>query len=371
MTPKSNHRSIVRFGGLLAVAALLSGCDLFQSEGKTSTPEGVSGLESPWIGKPLDSIADANALAFRDGRLYITNRNALQPGTAAVDTATGAVVEYYPHLIQPASMAFTASGRLIVTEGSFGSEGAVSVINTSTRRIQQSVIAFDQDNKAVSGDGVTYLFDRTQGVVTGFTGDVPGQGVVLDAQTGANSNPYGIALAAGKAFVPRYNLSSLLILGSPGSLNGGARDSIDLSAYAHDSANGIPRMSLVAAHGNHVFVALQRLDHQWMANDTALVLVFDATTKAAVDTIPLTFRNPVAGAVYDGVWYVGGVAGYGDLLGGVEKIDLATRTHAGTVVTEETLGGDLSTFAPTGAGGYAVVLVGAWPDTRYRVKKVD
>ena len=364
-------RSTFRFSGLLSMALLLAGCNLFESGGKKSSPEGVSGLTSSWIGQPLDSIADAHALAFREGRLYVTNRNALQPGTAVVDAATGLVVEYYPHLLQPASLAFTASGKLIVTEGSFGAEGAVSVVDPSTRRIVQSVIAFDQDNKAVSADGVTYLFDRTQGVITGFTGDMPGENVVLDVQTGANSNPYGIAFAGGKAFVPRYNQSSLLILGSPGTLNGGARDSIDLSAYAHDSANGVPRMSLVATHGNHVFVAMQRLNHQWVANDTALVIVFDATTKAVVDTIPLTFRNPVSGAVLDGVWYLGGVAGYGDLLGGVEKINLATRTHGGTVVTEETLGGDLSTFTPAGTGGYAIISVGAWPNTKNLVKKVD
>jgi hypothetical protein len=130
-------------------------------------------------------------------------------------------------------------------------------------------------------------------------------------------------------------------------------------------------MSLVTAHGGNVFVALQRFDHQWDI-DTSLVLVIDAATRAITDTIPLLFRNPVTASVHDGIWYVGGVAGYGDLEGGIERIDLATRTHAGELVTEETLGGDISSYVSTGADqGYAVILTGTWPDIRYFIKPVE
>jgi hypothetical protein len=43
-------------------------------------------------------------------------------------------------------------------------------------------------------------------------------------------------------------------------LDGGVRDSIDLSAYSRDSSTNAPRMSLVTAHGGNVFVALQRFE---------------------------------------------------------------------------------------------------------------
>jgi len=127
-------------------------------------------------------------------------------------------------------------------------------------------------------------------------------------------------------------------------------------------------MAAITAQGGYVFVALQRLNYKYSALDTSLVLVIDASTKAVVKTIPLMFRNPISATVRDGVWYLSGVQGYYDLLGGVEKIDLTTRTHAGVVVTEALLGSDVSTFVSTRAsGGYAIV-AGAYPV--YKVKKV-
>jgi hypothetical protein len=127
-------------------------------------------------------------------------------------------------------------------------------------------------------------------------------------------------------------------------------------------------MAGVTAYDGRVFVVLQRLNYKYSALDTSLVVVINASTKAIEKTIPLTYRDPVSAEVRDGVWYISGVQGYGAQDGGVEKIDLATRTHAGTLVTEASLGGDVSTFLPTTAtGGYAIYSAG-WPT--YKVKKV-
>jgi hypothetical protein len=308
---------------------------------------------SAWYGMPLDSLQGASALLIHDGRLLVANRSATKPGVAVVDTATGLIKTYYRELLPPSSMAATAGGRVIIAETDYV-QGAVSVLDPAGRTIQTSVISFGSDNGVAAADGKVFLFNRTTGVVTGFTGNTPGQGVVLDVQTGAGSNPYGIAVTGGKAYIPRYNLKSLLILGDVNQVGGGARDSIDLSAYAKDTASGAPRMSLVAAHGGYVFVALQRLNHQYATLDTSLLVVINASTKAIEKTIPLNFRNPIAGTVKDGVWYITGISGYGDVLGGVEKIDLVTRLHAGSVVTEATLGADVFDFVPGGTGtGYA------------------
>src|SRR5690606_19665492 len=173
-----------------------------------------------------------------------------------------------------------------------------------------------------SAEGRVYLLDRKLGVVTGFAGDTPGLNVTLDAQTGANSNPYGIAVAGGKAYIPRYNLASLLILGDVDAIGGGSRDSIDLSAYAHAGGGGIPFMSGVAAHGGRVFVTLERWKADYSEQDSGLVVVIDAATKQVEKTITLNFKNPGSNVAKDGVWYIAGKGSYLVNDGGVEKIDL-------------------------------------------------
>src|SRR5690606_4869547 len=90
----------------LALAALLlAGCDLFDPG--ANSPQGVAGLESSGVGVHRDSLKAAQSRALHDGLLYVTHRHAAEPGPAVVDTATGLIVAYYPHLLQPSGIAFT------------------------------------------------------------------------------------------------------------------------------------------------------------------------------------------------------------------------------------------------------------------------
>ncbi|HEX2613531.1 MAG TPA: hypothetical protein VHO02_08050 [Fibrobacteria bacterium] len=366
------NKLIIRLAGA-GLALTFAACDLLDD--KKSPPEGVSGLDSPWIGKSIDSLSNAGGLAFVDGKLYVANGHATTPGVAAVDTATGLITAYYPTPIAPVGLAVTASGKVVVTETDYAN-GAISVIDPATKRVRQDVLPFGTDPGISSEDGKVFLFNHTTGSVTGFTGNTPGANVVLDVQAGAGSNPYAIAIAGGKAYIARYNLGSLLILNDASAIGGGTRDSIDLSAYVShapiDTPAVAPRMSAVTAFGGYVFVALQRLNIHYSALDTSLVVVINASTKAIEKTIPLTYRNPVSAEVRGGVWYIAGEQGGqgdGNHNGGVEKIDLASRTHAGTVTTEAFLGGDVSSYLPTSSsGGYAVYGIG-WPN--YKVKKVS
>ncbi len=364
-------RSLPAFVLCGATLFALTGCDLFDGKDSSSSdPEGVSGLTSAWVGTHRDSLTFVQSLGFHDGELYVTHRHTTEPGTAVVDTATGNIVAYYPHVLQPSGIAFTTSGKAIVGEGTWNQPGGFSVIDPAAQRMRQTVIGFDQDNGVAVVDGRAYLFDRTLGTVTGFTGDEPGKNVTLNVQTGANSNPYGIAISGGKAYILRYNQSSLLILGDVNALDGGARDSIDLSAYAHAGGNNVPFMALVAAHDGSVFVALQRYKADYSEQDSGLVVVINAATKTVEKTIGLSFKNPSSGFVKEGVWYIAGLGDYMALDGGVEKIDLAARTHAGTVVTETDLGGDVGDVVVTGAdAGYVTVSDDFFVTTR--VKKFN
>jgi DNA-binding beta-propeller fold protein YncE len=338
----------------LTAALILAGCNLFDEDGLSTTPT--------IVGSPLDSLRlhGVSALEIRDGKLYVANGITGNSGIEVFDAATGDTIAYHAGLtLPPKAMARTADGHLIIAgvAGDYTS-GALSVLNLAGDTLQNAILSFGTDATVIAADGKVFMINRTTGAVTGFTGNTPGQNVVFDVQAGAGSNPYGIAISGGKAYIPRYNKTSLLILNDASALGGGTRDSIDLSVYAKDTASGAPRMALITAHGGYIFVALQRLNHEYAALDTSLVVVINASTKAIEKVIPLTFKNPIAASVRDGVWYLSGIASYGDKAGGVEKINLVTRAHAGTVVTEETLGADVFDFVSAGAGlGYAAYSV--------------
>ena len=84
-------------------------------------------------------------------------------------------------------------------------------------------------------------------------------------------------------------------------------------------------------------------------------------------TLALPFKNPGSSVVKDGIWYIAAKGSYMVNDGGVVKIDLATRTLAGTAVTEATLGGDVGSIAITGPGtGYATCSTDFFTTTRVK-----
>jgi hypothetical protein len=335
-----NLPSYFRLGALGLSAALLSSC---------MTTEPKPGPVSPWVGKSIDSLRNVVQLLVHNGQLLIANGGTKNPGIAVADTGTGKITAFYPELLPPSGMAVAENRYVIISETDY-TEGSISVLDLTAKSLRQTAIPFGSDNFVDTASGKTYMFDHTTGVVTGFTGSDPSKNITVNVQTGANSNPYDIAVANGMAFIPRYNLKSLLIF-DPTKLDGGTQDSVDLSAYVSmtpsDSAAPAPRMAWTTAYNGYVFVALQRLNYNYAALDTSLVLVIDAATKQVVSTIPLHFKNPVSAHAVGTTWYVTGLASYGDQEGGVEKIDLAGRAHAGNVVTEQTLGADVFDFVPT------------------------
>ena len=303
-----------------------------------------------WSGKSMDSVQYASALLFTNGQLIVANRLSTDPGVAVIDTGTGKISEYYSEELPPSAMALTTDNRVILTETNY-IQGAVSILHLGAKLLQKTFISFGSDNTVGAADGKVFLFDRTTGVITGFTGHLPNANITLNVQTGAGSNPNDIAVSNGRVFIPRYNLKSLLTLDAA-KVDGGARDSIDLSAYVShrpiDTLASSPRMTFATSNNGNIFVALQRLNYNYKALDTSLVIVINASTKAIVTTISLHFKNPVSARVLGNTWYLTSIAGYGDQLGGVEKIDLAAKTNAGNVVTEATLAADVFDFVPTG-----------------------
>jgi hypothetical protein len=168
------------------------------------------------------------------------------------------------------------------------------------------------------------------------------------------SNPQDIEIVGeGKAYVTRYASTSLLIVDPR---DGTQLGTVDLSAYADD--DGLPEMSQIVRVGGRIYVSCQRLDRNaGFTPGDAVLVVIDIASDVVVGDIALSAANPNSVIVAGDRIIVAGSAGFGDRLGGIEIVDTRSGTSTGLVVTEEALGGDLSSLVlRTSNSGFAVVL---------------
>ena len=180
---------------------------------------------------------------------------------------------------------------------------------------------------------------------------------------GNGSNPHDIEVVApGKAYVTRYDAPSLLIVDPR---DGGELGQIDLSAFA--DADGLPEVSQMVRVGGHLYLSCQRLDRNggWGPADVSYLIVVDLATDTLVDVDPetegvqgiaLSASNPNSMVVAGERIVLGVVVNFGDRSGGVEIVDTETNRSLGLAVTEEDLGGDITSMVLAGHNrGYAVV----------------
>ena len=180
---------------------------------------------------------------------------------------------------------------------------------------------------------------------------------------GNGANPHDIEIVApDKAYVTRYETTSLLIVNPQ---DGAELGEIDLSAFA--DADGLPEVSQIVRVGDRLYLSCQRLDRNggWGPADTSYLIVVDLATDALVDVDPdvegvqgiaLGAANPNSMAVVGERIAVGVVVNFGDRSGGVEIVDTATNRSLGLVVSEEDLGGDITSMVLVDQNrGYAVV----------------
>ena len=180
---------------------------------------------------------------------------------------------------------------------------------------------------------------------------------------GNGANPHDIEIVApDKAYVTRYDAASLLIVNPQ---DGAELGQIDLSAFA--DADGLPEVSQIVRVGDRLYLSCQRLDRNggWGPVDVSYLIVVDLTTDTLVDVDPdiegvqgiaLNAANPNSIAVVGERIAVGVVVNFGDRAGGVEIVDTATNRSLGLAVSEEDLGGDITSMVLVDQNrGYAVV----------------
>jgi hypothetical protein len=173
---------------------------------------------------------------------------------------------------------------------------------------------------------------------------------------GSGSNPQDIAfVSADRAYVSRYATNWLLEVDPA---TGTILDSLSLAPFA--DGDGLCEMHRLCLAAGRLFVEVQRLDedHGWVPVPPSYLAVVDPVADRLVDIdpdlpgvqgIPLAGLNPAAPIAID--------PGTGDLLvpeagafgvldqGGLERVDPVACVSRGFVITEEELGGDLSSFA--------------------------
>ncbi|MDE2744279.1 MAG: T9SS type A sorting domain-containing protein [Gemmatimonadota bacterium] len=256
----------------------------------------------------------------------------------------------------------SAQSDLFVITTDF-STGSTAFLATNAAEAEVNLLGIHSDAVGHYHDGRVYIVNRL------------GQDniLVLDAMdlrtpltqfsVGNGANPHDIEIVApDKAYVTRYDAASLLIVNPQ---DGAELGEIDLSAFA--DADGLPEVSQIVRVGDRLYLSCQRLDRNggWGPVDVSYLIVVDLATDTLIDVDPdaegiqgiaLSVANPNSMVVIGEQIAVGVVVGFGDRAGGVEIVDTATNRSLGLAVSEEDLGGDITSMVLVDQNrGYAVV----------------
>ncbi len=256
----------------------------------------------------------------------------------------------------------SAQSDLLVITTDF-STGSTAFLAANAAEAEVNLLGIHSDAVGHYHDGRVYIVNRL------------GQDniLVLDAMdlrtpltqfsVGNGTNPHDIEIVApDKAYVTRYDTASLLIVNPQ---DGAELGETDLSAFA--DADGLPEVSQIVRVGDRLYLSCQRLDRNggWGPADISYLIMVDLATDTLVDVdsdaegvqgIALSVANPNSMAVVGERIAVGVVANFGDRAGGVEVVDTATNRSLGLAVSEEDLGGDITSMVLVNQSrGYAVV----------------
>ncbi len=249
----------------------------------------------------------------------------------------------------------TASAALVITTDY--QSGAFSTIDPTDRSVTQNVQVTHSDSicRFDPNTGFPYIVSRLG--ADSITVLDPENGWIVNNQysVGPGANAQDIAVVSSeRAYVPRFADSDLLIIHPT---QGDELGRIDLSQYADEDGN--PEAAMAYHVDGEVFVGLQRLDATWEPTGYSSMVVIDGADGTVVEEIQLTAQNPVgklrySNAVDSLVLIEAGV--FGALDGGIEYLNTATHAVSGLIVTEETLGGDVSdAVIANETKGYAVI----------------
>lgn len=225
------------------------------------------------------------------------------------------------------------------------------------------LLPIHSDNAIVAYGEYVYILERlgADNVLKVKADEIAPSGVIYQYSVGNGANPQGMVfLSDRKAYISRYDDAMLWIV-DPGATSAKTfkMGEVDLSAYA--DSDGLPEMSPMALVGDKLYVGCQRLDRDngWVPLD-AQVVIIDTATDEVTGVIALQKGNPQAMVAYGGKLYVtSGGSLFDPTDGAIEIMDTTTDTHAGLLLTESDLGGNVGGLLLRSAiKGY--VIVGAY-----------
>ena len=185
---------------------------------------------------------------------------------------------------------------------------------------------------------------------------------ITQYSTGNGTNPHEIAVASDtKAYVTLYARDYLLVVNPA---TGDSLGAIDLSSFS--DADGLPEASQMARFGNHLFVAIQRLNRDtFLPTDFSTIAVIDTQADTLVDVEPetdgiqgirLQTTQPFGHTQRAGRWIIASVGSFGTQDGGIEVVNLLTLKTEGIVLSESVLGGDVGPLSMlSDTAGYVVL----------------
>ena len=264
-------------------------------------------------------------------------------------------------LLLLAGPARAESGLFVVTTDY--STGSTAFLAAGASEAEVNLLGIHSDAVGHYHDGRVYVVNRLgqDNILVLDEGDL--RTPVAQFSVGNGANPHDIEIVApGKAYVSLYDRASLLIVDPR---DGAELGAIDLSAFA--DADGLPEVSQIVRVGERLYLSCQRLDRDggWGPAGISYLIAVDLATDTLVDVdpdaegvqgIPLSAANPNSMAVSGKRIAVGVVVNFGDRSGGVEIVDTAANRSLGLAVSEEDLGGDITSMVLVDTDrGYAVV----------------
>lgn len=264
-------------------------------------------------------------------------------------------------VLVPQARAAQTTAYVLSTD--YSSPGSLAAIDVTTRAVAADVATVHSDPRLRWYAGRLYVVNRFGQDNIQVIDPAQNYATILQFSVGNGSNPQDIAFASStKAYVTRLASSDLLIVNPQ---TGASPGVISLAAFA--DGDGLPEMDRMRLVGNHLFVALQRLE-SFAPTESSLVAVVDVDADTLVDcdrarpgiqAIRLAGTNPGTMFEYDRAsrrLLIGCIGGYGVHDGGVEWIDPVSLTAGGFAITGAALGGDvLDLEFESAARSYAIV----------------
>lgn len=331
--------------GIMLCAAPALACDGdCNGDQRVTVSELVTGVAIALDRAALDQCATID----RDGN-----------GRVSVDELVAAVGSALGDCRQAQTHAFVVTTNFVA--GSFATIALDEPRTVSPSAAQRRI---HNDATARVRNGLVYVVNRRFGDNIQVLDPAAGFATRLQCSVGSGANPHDIAFVSDtKAYVTLFEESTLLIVNPAARQDCGdfVRGTIDLTALADD--DGIPDMDLMAVAGDLLYVALQRLDIETLLRlpaENGAIAVIDTSTDTVIDVIELTGENPYGSTkgltLRGGALYVAEAGLFGQLDGGIERVDLHTRQAEGFFVTEADLGGDIVDFVLISDRlGYAIV----------------